>query len=57
MELISKISKKHIVCGVPQLNFVKDKICIACQKVKQTKMPFKAKNVVSTSRPLTFLVQ
>jgi len=55
MSGISKLCKKDLVVGLPKLTFEKDKICDACQQGKQTKESFKAKNVVSTSRPLQLL--
>ena len=38
-----------------KLKFEKDKLCDACQKGKQTRVSFKSKNVVSTTRPLQLL--
>ena len=55
MDLISKLAKRNLVSGLPNLSFEKDKICAACQKGKQTKISFKPKNIVSTSRPLQLL--
>lgn len=37
------------------LKFLKDHICDACQMRKQTRVSFKPKNIVSTSRPLELL--
>ncbi|GKV17211.1 hypothetical protein SLEP1_g27745 [Rubroshorea leprosula] len=55
MHLISKLSKKDLVIGLPKLVFEKDKICDACQQGKQTKISFKSKKDVTTSRPLELL--
>ena len=52
MDLISKPSKKNLVLGLSKIKFKKDKIYDACQKDKQTKSFFNAKNIVSTSKPL-----
>jgi len=40
---------------LPKIKFVKDKLCDACQKGKQTRVSFKPKNIVSTSKPLELL--
>ena len=53
MDLISKLAKKNLVSGLPNLTFEKDNA--ACQKGKQTKISFKPKNVMSTSRSLQLL--
>ena len=50
--LISKLIKRNLVKGIPNLSFEEDKICDACQLEKQTKNLFKSKNIVSISRPL-----
>ncbi|KAK2965308.1 hypothetical protein RJ640_004177, partial [Escallonia rubra] len=55
MDLIKKLLSKDLVRGLPNLRFIKDKICDACQYGKQSKTSFQAKNVVSTSRPLQLL--
>ena len=55
MDLLNKIEKRELVRGLPGLKFVKDKICDACQYGKQTRVFFKPKNVVSTSKPLELL--
>jgi len=46
---------KDLVIGLPKIKFEKDKLCDACQKGKQTRVSFKPKNVVSTSKPLELL--
>src|ERR1044072_7979031 len=43
------------VRGLPNLNFTSKALCEACPKGKFSKRSFKAKNVVSTSRPLELL--
>lgn len=55
MKLISKISKNHIVDGLPNIVFEKDKICDACQMGKQVKNSFHSKKHISTTRPLQLL--
>ena len=55
MHSLSKLIKKELVIGLPKLNFEKDRICDACQLGKQTRVSFKSKNIVSTSRPLELL--
>ena len=55
MHSLSKLIKKDLVLSLPKLNFEKDRICDACQLGKQTKVSFKSKNTVSTSRPLELL--
>ena len=55
MHSLSKLIKKELVTGLSKLNFEKDKICDACQLDKQTRVSFKSKNIVSTSRPLKLL--
>ena len=55
MHQISKLIKRDLVKGISKLNFEENKICDACQLGKQTKNPFKSKNIISTSRPLKLL--
>ena len=55
MDLIQKLSRKDLVIGLPKLNYIKDKMCDACQKGKQVKSSFKSKKVISTSKPLDLL--
>ena len=52
---ISKLLKKDLVKGIPNIKFNKDIVCDACQKDKQTKTSFKSKDVISTTRPLELL--
>ena len=40
MHLISKISKKDLVIGLPKIKFEKDRLCDACQMGKQTRTSF-----------------
>lgn len=40
---ISKISNDKLVRGLPKMKFVKDKLCLACEKGKQTKSSVKPK--------------
>ena len=46
MDLISKISKKDLVEGIPKISFQKDKICEACKFSKQIKTFFKRKKII-----------
>ena len=55
MDHLNKLISKDLVVGLPKLKFEKDKLCDACQKGKQTRVSFKPKNVVSTTRPLQLL--
>ena len=55
MHTPSKIIKKDQIFGLPKINFEKDKICDARQLGKQTRVSFKPKNIVSTSKPLELL--
>ena len=55
MDLISKLSRKELVIGLPKIKYEKDRLCKACQHGKQTKKSFKSKNMVSTTRPLQLL--
>lgn len=54
-DLINKVMSKDLVVGLPKIKFLNDKLCDAGQKGKQTRVSFKPKNVVSTSRPLQLL--
>jgi len=53
--LISKLSKLQLVKGLPGIDYHSDALCGACQKGKIVKTSFKAKHIVSTSRPLELL--
>ena len=44
-----------MVIGLSKISFEKDGLCVTCQQGKQTKISFKSKNIVSTSRPLKLL--
>jgi len=50
--LISKLSKLQLVKGLPNINYHSDALCGACQRGKIVKSSVKAKDIVSTSRPL-----
>jgi hypothetical protein len=54
-DLLNKIVSKDLVLGLPKIKFTKDHLCDACQKGKQTRISFKSKNIVSTTRPLELL--
>ena len=53
--LISKLSKLQLVKGLPDIDYHSDAHYGACQKGKIVKSSFKAKDIVSTSRPLELL--
>ncbi|XP_075086520.1 uncharacterized protein LOC142169185 [Nicotiana tabacum] len=55
MHLIDKLSKHYLVIGLTKLNFSRSHVCDACQIGKQTRNPFKIKDIVSTSKPLQLL--
>jgi len=55
LRLISKLSKLKLVKGLPNIDYHSDALCGACQKGKTVKSSFKAKDIVSTSRPLELL--
>jgi hypothetical protein len=55
MRSISQLNKLGLVRGFPNLKFASYALCEACQKGKFSKTSFKAKIVVSTSRPLELL--
>ncbi|XP_025679169.1 uncharacterized protein [Arachis hypogaea] len=52
---ISKLVKRGLVRGLPNIKFDKDIICDACQMGKQIKTSFKPKEDVSTKKPLELL--
>ena len=54
-DLLNKVVSKDLVVGLPKIKISKDHLCNACQMGKQTRVSFKSKNVVSTSRPLELL--
>jgi len=54
-DLLNKIVSKDLVIGLPKIKFSKDHLCDACQMGKQTKISFKSKNFVSTTKPLELL--
>jgi len=55
MNHLNKLISKELVKGVPKIKFMKDGLCDACQKGKQSRVSFKSKNMISTSRPLELL--
>uniref|UniRef100_A0A1S4BZQ4 Integrase catalytic domain-containing protein n=1 Tax=Nicotiana tabacum TaxID=4097 RepID=A0A1S4BZQ4_TOBAC len=55
MHTIHKRFKNDLVIGLPKVDFSKDQICDACQLGKQTRSSFKAKDIVSTTKPLQIL--
>lgn len=52
---MNKISSKHLVVGQLKINFSKDKLFDAYKMGKKTRVSFKSKNIVSTSKPLELL--
>ena len=55
MDLMSKLIKKNLVKGLPKVNYVRNKLCDACQLGKQTRNTFKPKNIVLTTKPLELI--
>ena len=55
MDLLSKLSSKKLVRGLPEIKYVKTKVCSACQLGKQIRSTHKAKKMVSTSKTLELL--
>ncbi|KAI5403892.1 hypothetical protein KIW84_051149 [Lathyrus oleraceus] len=55
MGIISQLNKLGLVRGLPNPKFASNALCEACQKGKFSKTSFKAKIVVSTSRPIELL--
>ena len=55
MQHLKELISKELVIGLPKIKFEKDKLCAACQKVKQVKSSFHSKNYISTSKPLELL--
>lgn len=55
MEHLNKLVKYNLVIGLPKIKFIKDRLCNACHNIKQTKTTLKAKNVITTSRPLQLI--
>lgn len=55
MHTISKLMRKNLVIGLPELKFENDQICDVYQLGKQVRTSFKSKKIVSTFRPLELL--
>lgn len=55
MRKISKLNKLNLIKGLLNLEFASDAFYEACQKGKFSKISFKAKNAISTSKPLQLL--
>ena len=55
LDLLAKLSSKDLVIGLPKAPYIKDKLCHACQLGKQTKISFKSKNIISTTRCLELI--
>ena len=56
MKHLNKLISKDLAIGFPKLRFEKDRLCDACQKRKQVRVPFKSKNIVSITQPLQLLL-
>lgn len=54
-DLLNRVMSKDVVVGLPKTKFLKEKLCDARQKGKQTRVCFKLKNVISTTRTLELL--
>jgi len=54
MHHLNKLISKELK-GLPKLKFVKNGLCDACQKGKQSRFSFEDKNMISTSRSLELL--
>lgn len=54
-DLMNKITSKDLEVGLSKMRFSKDKLCDAFQMGKQTKISFKLKKNVSTSKTLELL--
>lgn len=54
-DFINKTTSKNIVVNLPNIKFSKYKLCDAFQMGNQTRVSFKFKNIVSTSKSLEFL--
>ena len=55
LKLISKLSNKGLVRGLPKIKFEIDRLCKACQFGKQHKSSFKPKDAISTNKPLELI--
>ena len=55
MNQLNKLISKELVKGLPKLKFVMDGMCDEYQKGKQSRVSFKSKNMISTSRQLELL--
>ncbi|WRX26832.1 GAG-pre-integrase domain - like 10 [Theobroma cacao] len=55
LHTMSKLIKKNLVAGLPELKFENYRICDACQLGKQVRTSFKSKKTVSIARPLELL--
>lgn len=54
-DFLNKVVSKDLVVGLPKIKISKDHLCDTCQMGKQTRVSFKSKNIISTSRPLELL--
>ena len=52
----TKLVKRKLVNGLPEIKFEPDRLCDACQKGKQVKTSFKSKQLVCTSNALELIL-
>ncbi|CAN1149827.1 Retrovirus-related Pol polyprotein from transposon TNT 1-94 [Linum perenne] len=55
ISVLSKLSRKNLVRGLPKLDSKKEFFCDACVKGKHTRSSFKSKNNISSSRTLELI--
>ena len=55
MNHLNKLILKESFEGLPKLKFMKDGLCDSCKKGKQSRVSFKAKNMISTFTLLELL--
>jgi len=52
---LNKLKSKDLVFSLPKIKFENNRSCDGCQKGKQTRTPFKRKDVISFKNPLDIL--
>jgi hypothetical protein len=55
MRNLHKLQKEGHILGLMNVAFEKDWPCVACQANKQVGAPHRAKNIMTTTRPLEML--
>jgi hypothetical protein len=55
MRNLAKLQKDEHILGLTNVIFEKDRLCSACQAGKQVGVHHRAKNILSSSRPLKLL--